>query len=38
MDNIAEFKQRLANTHREGVGELIDWLDTTDFFPRSGVH
>lgn len=32
MDNIAEFKQRLANTHRDGVWELIDWLDTTDFF------
>lgn len=32
MDNVVEFKQRLANTHRDGVGELIDWLDTTDFF------
>ena len=32
MDNTAEFKQRLANTRRDGVGELIDWLDTTDFF------
>lgn len=31
MDNITEFKQRLP-LHRDGMEELIDWLDTTDFF------
>lgn len=32
MDNTTEFKQRLASTHRDGAGELIGWLGTTDFF------